>query len=286
MAVSLTEIKAKIASTRKISQITAAMQMISATKFQKSENLAKNYQIYADRVHQITTDLISHNNGSTTNPLLINREVKKTGYLVITSDRGLVGGYNSDILKAVLAKLKENPSYSILAMGGMGVNFFNTHEIEIAYELRDISEQLSFEEVREIVNQAVKLYQNEVFDELYICYNHHVNSQISQVRMEKILPIFVDTLTEDRKSSAIFELDPGREAILEQLLPQYAESMIYRAIVDAKTAEHAAGMMAMRTATNNAHTVINNLTLQYNRARQAEITQEIIEIMAGVSTLQ
>ena len=286
MPASLNEIKNKIASTRKTSQITGAMQMVSAAKLQKSESLAKSYQIYADKVRQVTTDLISHDNGPSKNPMLIKREVKKTGYLVITSDRGLVGGYNSNILKAVMAKLTETPSYSVIALGTMGADFFKSRGIEVAYELRGLSDQPSFEEVREIVSHAVSLYQNEDFDELYVCYNHHVNSLTSQVRMEKMLPISV----EDAAASAtndlqIFELEPDREVILNQLLPQYAESMIYGSIVDAKTAEHAAGMAAMRTATDNAHDVIDTLTIQFNRARQAAITQEITEIVAGAAAL-
>lgn len=284
MPASLNEIKTKIVSTGKTSQITGAMQMVSAAKLQKSESLAKSYQIYADKIHQITTDLISHDKGPVKNPMLINREVKKTGYLVITSDRGLVGGYNSNILKAVLSKIQENPSYSILALGGMGGDFFKARHIKLAYELRGLSDQPNFEEVRDIVSHAVKLYQNEEFDELYICYNHHVNSLTSQVRIEKMLPISVDT-TENTRSLETFELEPDRDVILDQLLPQYAESMIYGSIVDAKTAEHAAGMTAMRTATDNAHTVINDLTIQYNRARQAAITQEITEIVAGAAAL-
>ena len=128
-------------------------------------------------------------------------------------------------------------------------------------------------------------YQAEEFDELYVCYNHHVNSLVSEARMEKMLPISFDKKGDEKASLVTFELEPDRETILNQLLPQYAESMIYGSIVDAKTAEHAAGMTAMRTATDNAHSVINDLTIQYNRARQASITQEITEIVAGASAL-
>lgn len=139
--------------------------------------------------------------------------------------------------------------------------------------------------MRKIVSEAVDLYQAEEFDELYVCYNHHVNSLISQVRMERMLPISFDGIEQSGKATDLFDYEPSRESILDQLLPQYAESMIYGAIVDAKTAEHAAGMTAMRTATDNAHSVINDLTVQYNRARQAAITQEITEIVAGASAL-
>ncbi|GAB2024328.1 F0F1 ATP synthase subunit gamma [Lactovum odontotermitis] len=293
MAGSLNEIKTKIASTQKTSQITGAMQMVSAAKLQKSEKIAKNYQIYAEKVHEVTIDLVSHGESKTENPLLTVRPVKRTGYLVITSDRGLVGGYNTNILKSVMAKFKEHQEkgeeYSVLALGAMGAEFFKARGIELAYELRGIAENLSFAQVDEIVSQSVKLFSDEVFDELYVCYNHHINSLTSSVRMEKMLPITIDAdeIEEagNKKRNFEFELEPSRKEILDGLLPQYAESMIYGAIVDAKTAEHAAGMSAMRTATDNAHNVIDSLTIAYNRARQAAITQEITEIVAGASAI-
>ncbi len=287
MGASLNEIKSKIASTSKTSQITGAMQMVSAAKLQKSESHAKKYQIYASKVRQVTFDLVSHDKGPTKNPMMLKRPVKRTGYLVITSDRGLVGGYNSNILKSVMSELmkKQNDdAFSVMALGGMGADFFKARNIKVSYELRGLSDQPNFEEVRNIVSEAVKLYQSEEFDELYVCYNHHVNSLTSEVRMEKMLPISFDAI-DAKPSLETFELEPDREVILEQLLPQYAESLIYGSIVDAKTAEHAAGMTAMQTATDNAHTVINDLTIQFNRARQAAITQEITEIVAGAAAL-
>ncbi|MDR2975853.1 MAG: F0F1 ATP synthase subunit gamma [Streptococcaceae bacterium] len=295
MAGSLNEIKTKIASTRKTSQITNAMQMVSAAKLQKSEKKAKNYQIYAQKVHEITIDLVSHgssDDNKAENPLLTKRPVKRTGYLVITSDRGLVGGYNTSILKPVMAKLKahqdKGEEYSVLALGAMGADFFKARGIKTSYELRGVAEDLSFQQVNEIVTESIKLFTDGVFDELYVCYNHHINSLRSSVRMEKMLPITIDEKeveSADTKRNFEFELEPSRDEILDGLLPQYAESMIYGAIVDAKTAEHAAGMAAMKTATDNAHDVIDSLTIAYNRARQGEITQEITEIVAGAAAI-
>lgn len=291
MPASLNEIKFRIASTKKTSQITGAMQMVSAAKLTRSEQNAKNFQVYAKKVREMTTDLIgSELSEGSSNPLLIKRPVKKTGYIVITSDKGLVGGYNSTILKAVMQMLVDDhdnqEEYAIIALGGMGADFFKARDINVSYELRGLSDQPTFDEVRKIVNKSVSLYQNEIFDELYVCYNHHVNSLTSQVRVEKMLPI--SDLDENEASThrQSFDLEPNRETILEQLLPQFAESMIYGSIIDAKTAEHAAGMAAMQAATDNAKNVINELTVQYNRARQAAITQEITEIVAGASALE
>ncbi|SNK69487.1 proton-translocating ATPase, F1 sector, gamma-subunit [Streptococcus pneumoniae] len=292
MAVSLNDIKTKIASTKNTSQITNAMQMVSAAKLGRSEEAARNFQVYAQKVRKLLTDILHGNGaGASTNPMLISRSVKKTGYIVITSNRGLVGGYNSSILKAVM-ELKEEyhpdgKGFEMICIGGMGADFFKARGIQPLYELRGLADQPSFDQVRKIISKTVEMYQNELFDELYVCYNHHVNTLTSQMRVEQMLPIVdLDPNEADEEYSLTFELETSREEILEQLLPQFAESMIYGAIIDAKTAENAAGMTAMQTATDNAKKVINDLTIQYNRARQAAITQEITEIVAGASALE
>ncbi|HGD5016553.1 TPA: F0F1 ATP synthase subunit gamma [Streptococcus agalactiae] len=293
MAGSLSEIKDKILSTEKTSKITSAMQMVSSAKLVKSEQAARDFQVYASKIRQITTNLLKSDlvSGSD-NPMLASRPVKKTGYIVITSDKGLVGGYNSKILKAMMDTITdyhtENDDYAIISIGSVGSDFFKARGMNVSFELRGLEDQPSFDQVGKIIAQAVEMYKNELFDELYICYNHHVNSLTSQVRMQQMLPIKeldAEEASEDRVITG-FELEPNREVILEQLLPQYTESLIYGAIIDAKTAEHAAGMTAMQTATDNAKNVINDLTIQYNRARQAAITQEITEIVAGANALE
>ncbi|MDW8705330.1 F0F1 ATP synthase subunit gamma [Streptococcus suis] len=292
MAGSLNEIKSKIASTKKTSQITGAMQIVSASKLAKSEQLAQSFQIYASKVRQITTDLLRGElmASDTSNPMLIRRPVQKSGYIVITSDSGLKGSYNSSILKAVMGMIEQDhdskDEYEIIAIGSMGADFFRARGINPVFELRGLADNPSFEEVQKIISKSVEMYKNELFDELYVCYNHHVNSLTSQVRVQQMLPVEDLDHNEADGYTATFELEPNREVILEQLLTQYAESTIYGAILDAKTAENAAGMTAMQTATDNAKNVINDLTIQYNRARQAAITQEITEIVAGASALE
>ncbi len=300
MGASLNEIKTRIASTKKTSQITRAMQMVSASKLTKSEASSQKFQIYANKVREIVThltatqltDIASANPRGDVNynSMLISRPVKKTGYIVITADGGLVGGYNSSILKQTMSILEEDhqspDEYVMIAIGGTGADFFKACDINLAYELRNLSDQPSFDEVRKIVNMATTMYQNEVFDELYVCYNHHINSLTSQFRVEKMLPISDLDPGEAKSFEQEYIFEPSKEEILTQLLPQYAESLIYGAIVDAKTAEHAAGMTAMKTATDNAANIIDDLTVSYNRARQGAITQEITEIVAGASALE
>ena len=300
MGASLNEIKTRIASTKKTSQITRAMQMVSASKLTKSEASSQKFQVYATKVREIVTHLTATqlNDIASENPrgdinynsMLLSRPVKKTGYIVITADGGLVGGYNSSILKQTMSILEEDhqspDDYVMIAIGGTGADFFKARGINLAYELRNLSDQPSFDEVRKIVNMATTMFQNEVFDELYVCYNHHINSLTSQFRVEKMLPISDLDPEEATTFEQEYIFEPSKEVILSQLLPQYAESLIYGAIVDAKTAEHAAGMTAMKTATDNAANIIDELTVSYNRARQGAITQEITEIVAGASALE
>ena len=300
MGASLNEIKTRIASTKKTSQITRAMQMVSASKLTKSEASSQKFQVYATKVREIVTHLTATqlNDIASENPrgdinynsMLLSRPVKKTGYIVITADGGLVGGYNSSILKQTMSILEEDhqspDDYVMIAIGGTGADFFKARGINLAYELRNLSDQPSFDEVRKIVNMATTMYQNEVFDELYVCYNHHINSLTSQFRVEKMLPISDLDPEEATTFEQEYIFEPSKEEILSQLLPQYAESLIYGAIVDAKTAEHAAGMTAMKTATDNAANIIDELTVSYNRARQGAITQEITDIVAGASALE
>ncbi|HEP3858062.1 TPA: F0F1 ATP synthase subunit gamma [Streptococcus pyogenes] len=291
MAGSLSEIKAKIISTEKTSKITSAMRMVSSAKLVKSEQAARDFQIYASKIRQITTDLLkSELTIGSDNPMLVSRPVKKTGYIVITSDKRLVGGYNSKILKSVMDMITEyhaDGDYEIISIGSVGSDFFKARGMNVAFELRGLADQPSFEQVRQIISQSVDMFVNEIFDELYVCYNHHVNSLTSQVRVQQMLPIS-DLVADEAAEEGVtgFELEPNRHDILDQLLPQFTESLIYGAIIDAKTAEHAAGMTAMQTATDNAKNVINDLTIQYNRARQAAITQEITEIVAGANALE
>lgn len=301
MGASLKEIKQRIVSTGKTSQITNAMQMVSAAKLTKSEASSHDFQIYATKVREIVTHMTSTqlaglSDGPTRegqidyHVMLQTRPVKRTGYIVITADGGMVGGYNSSILKQTLGMLENDhqdaSEYSLIAIGGTGADFFKARGFEVAYELRNLSDQPSFDEVRKIVSMTTTMYQNEVFDELYVCYNHHINTLTSQFRAEKMLPISDLDSSESKEYQQEYFMEPSEEEILDQLLPQYAESLIYGAIVDAKTAEHAAGMTAMKSATDNANSLISDLTISYNRARQAAITQEITEIVGGAAAAQ
>ncbi len=183
-----------------------------------------------------------------------------------------------------------NKEYALIAIGGTGADFFKARGIDVSYELRGLTDQPTFEEVRKIVTTATTMYQNEVFDELYVCYNHHVNSLTSQFRVGKMLPITDLGIHQKRRPSYEQEylLEPSPEAIFGSIITTICRKLnLWGLIIDAKTAEHAAGMTAMKTATDNAQNIISDLTISYNnRARQGAITQEITEIVAGAAALE
>lgn len=309
------DIKRRIASTKKTGQITSAMQMVSGAKLSQIEKNSLAYQQYTNKIREIVTHLAASqliasarqkntanaaaNNGTsqksvqhdiTLSNLLVERPIKKTGYLVITSDRRLVGAYNSSILKAMVEMISKNhksaDEYAILAVGGTGADFFKARQMNLSYEYRGVSDVPSFNEVREIIKTAVAMYDSGVFDELYVCYNHHVNSLTSAFRAEKMLPITDLDVSEVTDKDQEYITEPSVDDALDAILPQYAESLIYGALLDSKTAEHSASMTAMKSATDNANNLISDLSIKFNRARQAQITTEITEIVGGAAALE
>ncbi|WP_134644926.1 F0F1 ATP synthase subunit gamma [Weissella cibaria] len=291
MAASLQDIQRRIASTKKTRQITSAMQMVSTAKLSQIQRHGSSYTTYANALHDVVAHLANAHINNVSGTLLEQRDVKKVGFLVISSDRGLVGGYNSTLLKGLMAVIEERQltpdQVVILAVGGNASDFFKKRGFNVAYEYRGVSDVPTFNEVREIVKTVTTMYDNEVFDELTVAYQHFVSRIQNDLRLEKMLPVTTDDMepTEDGGLKADYEMDPSPEQILGVVLPQYAESLVYGAILDAKTAEHAASANAMSSATDNAKEVINTLELQFNRARQSAITTEITEITGGMAAL-
>ncbi|TYS17889.1 F0F1 ATP synthase subunit gamma [Rossellomorea vietnamensis] len=283
---SLRDIKSRITSTKKTSQITKAMQMVSASKMARAETNAKAFVPYMEKIQEVVSSIAL---GSTdaSHPMLVSRPVKKTGYLVITSDRGLAGAYNSNVIRLVHNQIKErhssNDEFAIIAIGRIGRDFFQKRGFNVIEGITGIPDQPSFSDIKDIANKAVGMFSDGAYDELYLYYNHYVSAIQQDVTEKKVLPL-TDLDTSAKMTS--YEFEPSAEDILEVLLPQYAESLIYGALLDGKASEHAARMSAMKSATDNAKELINSLSLSYNRARQAAITQEITEIVGGAAALE
>ncbi|MCW1928881.1 ATP synthase F1 subunit gamma [Bhargavaea beijingensis] len=283
---SLREIQSRINSTKKTSQITKAMHMVSASKLSKAELNAKSFNPYMEKIQEVI-GAIASGAPDATHPMLESRPVKKTAYLVITSDRGLVGAYNSHVLKAALGKIRERHTSKdevvILSIGRNGVDFFNKLGYNVVQSVIGVSDHPTFAEIKDITREAVGKFIDGEYDELYMYYNHFVSAISQEVTEKKVLPL---SDISSMKSTASYEFEPSAEAILEVLLPQYAESLMYGAVLDGKASEHASSMTAMKAATDNAMELIDDLTLSFNRARQAAITQEITEIVGGVAALE
>ncbi|MDF0726607.1 F0F1 ATP synthase subunit gamma [Cytobacillus sp. S13-E01] len=283
---SLRDIKNRITSTKKTSQITKAMQMVSASKLNRAETNAKAFVPYMEKIQEVVASIALGSTG-VSHPMLTKRPVKKTGYLVITSDRGLAGAYNSNILRSVYQTIqkrhKSKDEYAVIAIGRIGRDFFKKRGIPVILDIAGLADQPAFSDIKDIANKAVGMFSDETFDELYLYYNHFVSAIQHEVTEKKLLPL-TDINSEKKLTS--YEFEPSQEEILEVLLPQYAESLIYGALLDGKASEHAARMSAMKSATDNAKELINSLTLSYNRARQAAITQEITEIVGGAAALE
>jgi F-type H+-transporting ATPase subunit gamma len=283
---SLRDIKNSINSTKKMSQITKAMEMTSAAKWNRGVMNAKAFVPYMEKIQEVTVAVAMGSKGIN-HPMLQSRPVKKTGYIVMTSDRGLAGAFNSNVIRRVFQTIqsrhKSKDEYSIIAIGRVARDFFVKRGINVDLEIVGVSDQPNFESVKDITSSTVGMFSDGTFDELYLFYTHYKSAITQEVMEKKLLPL-TDISTTSKLTS--YEFEPSAEEILDVLLPQYAESLIYGALLDSKASEHAARMTAMRNATDNAKEMIKNYSLIYNRARQAAITQEIAEIVGGAAALE
>ncbi|GBG10224.1 MULTISPECIES: ATP synthase F1 subunit gamma [Paenibacillus] len=283
MATNMRDIKREIKSKQNMKQITKAMEMVAASRLRRAQQAALASRPYADKLKEVVAS-IAAGTKDVKHPMLETREIKKTGYLVITSDRGLAGGYNANILRKVTQtiqqKHKSADEYALFVIGRKGRDYFRRRNMPIVEEVIGLADSPTFADIKSVSSSAVKMFADGSYDELYLYYNKFVNA-ISQIPTEtRLLPL--EEISEGTKVST-YEYEPSPEGVLEVLLPKYAETLIYSAVLDGKASEFGARMTAMGSATKNATKMISQLTLTYNRARQAAITQEISEIVAGAN---
>ncbi|WP_158736978.1 ATP synthase F1 subunit gamma [Alteribacillus sp. YIM 98480] len=281
---SLREIKTRINSTKKTKQITKAMEMVSASKLNRAQNNAQSYEPYTQKIREVVASIASGNSDAS-HPMLEERPVKKTAYVAIFSDRGLAGGYNASLIRSFIDEInkrhKSKDEYGVIVLGRIGRDLLKKRGIPILDEITGLPDEPVFNDIKNITRLAVNMYADEEIDELYLWYNHFISPIQQDVTETKLLPL--TDMSEETDSKQTYEYEPSAEAILDQLLPQYAESLIYGALLDGKASEFGARMTAMSAATDNAGSIIEDLTLSYNRARQAAITQEISEIVGGAA---
>jgi F-type H+-transporting ATPase subunit gamma len=284
MAKGMREIKRQIRSIQNTKQITKALEMVAASRLKRAQQSAEAARPYADKIREVLNSVTAASSG-VKHPMLETRPVKKTGYLVITSDRGQAGGLNSNLLRKMITTLRENhkspDEYAIFVVGRKGRDFFRRRNIPIVEEVTGLPDSPEFSDIKSIASKAVENYSNGAYDELHLVYNVFKNALTQIPTVKRLLPF--EKMEAQKGPVLDYEYEPSPEAVLEVLLPRYAETLVYSAVLENKASEFGARMTAMGSATKNATKMISSYTLIYNRARQAAITQEISEIVAGAN---
>jgi F-type H+-transporting ATPase subunit gamma len=295
---SFREIRRRIKSVKNTQQITKAMKMVAAAKLRRAQEKVEEARPYASKMAEVVAS-VAQSSGAR-HPMLVSRPVKKTGYIVITADRGLAGPYNAQVIRRALTEIegKTRDQYAIVAIGRRGRDFFAKRNHPLVAEITGLPDNPSFSDIKSISEMVVQQFQQEVFDELYLIYNEFVSPIQQRPVLIKVLPLeelAKHPQTESNKVAApktgaptfksVYSYEPSAEAVLDKLLPKFAETMIYSALLEAKASEQGARMTAMGNATDNATEMIENLTLELNRARQSAITLQIMEIVGGAEAL-
>ena len=277
--VSTKEIKNRIRSMESTKQITKAMEMVAASKLRRAQAQVANSRPYFE-VLRATLDDILGANRDFSSPYLLERPVKKALYIVIAGDRGLAGGYNSNILKLVQEQINGTDAV-VLPIGKKAVDYFRSHKVPAWSESYAEAAALGVGDCFSISKQLSRAYLNGEFDEIRVAYTNFV-SVLSQVPTSlKLLPLTRDSEAEARAYTSDTVYEPGAEEVFASIVPEYLGGILYGALCESRAAEQAARRTAMDSATQNAEDMIADLSLKFNRARQAAITQEITEIVAG-----
>ncbi len=281
----LKEIRGRITSISSTMQITSAMKMVSAAKLKKAQDAITMLRPYSEKLQELIQKVSTGSEGSLSE-YAQKREVKKILYIAISSNRGLAGAFNSSVIKELNAnyKQKEDVEIEVLTIGKKV--FDAVRRVRTVYDNQSsIYDSVSFEAVSKLTSAVMKDFSEGIFDEVYLVYNKFINAATQEVRTEQLLPITMpEQAEEDAESDYIFE--PDKQTILETLIPKSIKTQVYKALLDSIASEHGARMTAMHKATDNANTLKNELVIFYNKARQAAITNEILEIVSGAEALK
>ncbi len=281
MASSIRDIKARVSATKKTSQITNAMNMVSASKLKGAQKATLSFAPYMARVEDIISSLAS-NGEKLSHPLLDEREVNKTCYVLITSDRGLAGPFNGNVQKLLLKEYK--PGDYVIPIGMKAYYYVKSKKLNtLDDDAINLPDDVPFDNILILVTKLVKEYLKGTFDKVVLIYNHFINTLSILPSLKTILPIENDF--EGSSLKANYEFDEPIESILDAVLPLYLENLVYGIILDSKASEHASRMTAMSNATDNAEELISKLELAYNRARQSAITLELTDIIGGSNAI-
>ncbi|GLI56379.1 ATP synthase gamma chain [Propionigenium maris DSM 9537] len=277
------EIKNRITSVKSTHQITKAMEIVSSTKFKRFSTLVNQSKPYSKSMAGILANIAAGIKNEK-HPLFDGRdEVKKVGIIVMASDRGLCGGFNNQTMKEMERLMAENSGkdVSVIAIGKKARDYCKKRDYDLKAEYVQLIPETMFEKAKEISENIVEYFYEGIFDEVYVIYNEFISAMATELVTKKILP--VEKVEVEENTTYIFE--PSVEGILSSLLPKYLNIQLYQAILENTASEHSARKNAMKNATDNAEDMIKDLTLQYNRERQAAITQELSEIVSGAAAL-
>lgn len=280
----LKEIRNRIASVSSTMQITSAMKMVSAAKLKKAQDAITAMRPYSDKLTELIQNLSGSIDGDTPNPYTDVREVKKVLIVVITSNRGLCGGFNSSIIKSIQNEIKQQPDKEIqlMTLGKKGHDILSKNNV-VFENNNHIFDNLTYANASEQAQKCMDAFADQVFDEVKVVYNRFKNAATQLVTTETLLPVVADAEATQSGGDYIFE--PDQKAIVNDLLPKSIKMQLFKALRDSFASEHGARMTAMHKATDNATELRDQLKLTYNKARQAAITNEILEIVAGAEAL-
>jgi F-type H+-transporting ATPase subunit gamma len=291
MAGQLKEVRNRIKSVQSTQQITKAMKMVSAAKLRRAQDAIVQMRPYAKKLQEMLSNIVSNTQVEGGNALAVERPVEKVLLIVITSDRGLAGAYNSNVIKLAKQIIREKykaqqakGNVTIWSIGKKGFEHFQKNNFAVTDTFKDIFHHLSFEAVQEASQAAIKAFQEKQFDKVEVVYSEFKNAATQRFVVEQFLPIQKTNAGGGVKADFIF--DPNKEELIDELMPKILNTQLFKAVLDAHASEHGARMTAMDKATENANELLRTLKISNNRARQAAITTELTEIVSGAAALQ
>ena len=284
------EIKTKIASVQSTQKITKAMEMVATSKMRKTQDRMAASRPYSETIRSVISHVSKASIGYK-HPFLVERDVKKVGVLVISTDRGMCGGLNVNLFKTALNQIKDwksqNATTELGLIGSKGISFFRSLGFNVRSQLSGLGDNPSLEELIGVANTMFDAYRDGEIDAIYIAYNKFINTMSQKPVVQQLVPLpeIEDDHLSERQQAWDYIYEPEPKVLLDSLLVRYLESQVYQAVVDNLASEQAARMVAMKAATDNAGNLINDLRLVYNKARQASITNELNEIVAGAAAI-
>ena len=282
------EIRNQISSIKSTQKITSAMEMVAASKMRKAQERMQATRPYADKMRQVIGH-IAKANAQYKHPFMVEREVKRVGYIVVSTDRGLCGGLNINLFKALVREMKawkeKGVETDLCAIGQKGASFFRSYGGNVVAALTHLGDSPSSEKLIGNVKVMLDAFSEGKIDRLYVVSNEFVNTMTQSPKVEQLLPLPESEDEEEIKNQWDYLYEPDARQILDGLLPRFIESQVYQGVVENLACEQAARMIAMKSATDNAGSIIDELQLAYNKARQAAITQEISEIVRGAASV-